>query len=85
MNIQKDKPFGYEYSKKFCVGDLVEWSGWGYDCSGSIIHNSHFGMILSMEPEEFNGRNVMFATVHPVGQEQTKKFIVFVLRKRRIK
>jgi len=85
MKIREDRPFGFEYSKKFRLGELVEWSGWGYDESGLIIHNSHFGMILSMAPEEFNGREVMFATVHPVGQKQTKKFIVFVLRKRQVK
>ena len=80
-----DFPFGHEYSKKFNVGDLVEWTGWDYDQDGSVIHNKNFGIIISMGPEEFNGRTSMFAKVYPAGGGEAIKFIVFVLRKRREK
>jgi hypothetical protein len=83
--MTKDTPFGFEYSKKFHVGDLVEWSGWGYDNIGGIIHNKHFGVILSIETEFFNGRYVLFAKVFPAEGGDPKKFIVFAIRKRQEK
>tara|TARA_Y100000310_G_scaffold234843_1_gene237863 strand:- start:279 stop:536 length:258 start_codon:yes stop_codon:yes gene_type:complete len=85
MKIVKDVPFGYEYSKKFNIGDLVEWTGWDYDGNGDVIHNKSFGIIISMAPEECSGRSSMFAKVYPAGGGEAIKFIVFVLRKRQEK
>jgi hypothetical protein len=81
MKTNKEVPFGYEYSTKFQAGDLVEWSGWGYSEDGEVIHNRNFGIIISIESEFFNGRDVVFAKVLPAGEEETKKFIVMILRK----
>ena len=85
MKIIEDVPFGYEYSKKFSVGDLVEWTGWNYDVNGDVLHTKSFGIIISMGPKECSGRTSMFAKVYPAGGGEAINFIIFVLRKRQVK
>ena len=79
--MNKEKPFGNEFAKKFNIGDLVSWIEWGRDLDGKLSRIHHYGMLVNILHKELGERQVVFASVLPLDQKEAIEITITKIRK----
>ena len=75
--MDEKKAFGELHSKKFVVGDIVEWSSWD-DVKESWLHN--YGVITEIKNEMRHNRLVSVSRVLPVNSNLEIEHFTMSLR-----
>lgn len=79
--LNKEKPFGNEFAKKFNIGDLVSWIEWGRDLDGKLSRIRHYGILVNILHKELGERQVVFASVLPLNQKEAIEITITKIRK----
>ena len=63
--MDEKENFGYLSSKKFNVGDIVEWTTWN---SSDEKYNSNYGILINIENKVKSNRIISVSTVMPINE-----------------
>ena len=63
--MDEKENFGYLSSKKFTVGDIVEWTTWDYE---KEKYNSNYGILINIENKVKSNRIISVSTVMPINE-----------------
>ena len=63
--MDEKENFGYLSSKKFNVGDIVEWTTWD---STDEKYNSNYGILINIENKVKSNRIISISTVMPINE-----------------
>tara|TARA_R100000030_G_scaffold74892_1_gene58020 strand:- start:62 stop:331 length:270 start_codon:yes stop_codon:yes gene_type:complete len=63
--MDEKENFGYLSSKKFNVGDIVEWTTWD---STDEKYNSNYGILINIENKVKSNRIISVSTVKPINE-----------------
>lgn len=63
--MDEKENFGYLSSKKFNVGDIVEWTTWD---STNEKYNSNYGILINIENKVKSNRIISVSTVKPINE-----------------
>lgn len=63
--MESKEGFGSLSSKKFNVGDIVEWTTWD---SATETYNSNYGILIKIENQIRSNRIISISTVKPINE-----------------
>ena len=63
--MDEKENFGYLSSKKFNIGDIVEWTTWDYEHEK---YNSNYGILINIENKVKSNRIISVSTVKPINE-----------------
>tara|TARA_R100000388_G_C7099304_1_gene91359 strand:- start:121 stop:390 length:270 start_codon:yes stop_codon:yes gene_type:complete len=63
--MDEKENFGYLSSKKFNIGDIVEWTTWD---STNEKYNSNYGILINIENKVKSNRIISVSTVKPINE-----------------
>jgi len=67
--MDEKENFGYLSSKKFTVGDIVEWTTWN---STEEKYNSNYGILINIENKVKSNRIISVSTVKPINEPSSE-------------
>jgi|TARA_Y200000002_G_C22512183_1_gene591815 hypothetical protein len=67
--MDEKENFGYLSSKKFNVGDIVEWTTWD---SAEEKYNSNYGILINIENKVKSNRIISVSTVKPINEPSSE-------------
>ncbi len=65
ITMNEKDSFGDLSSKKFVVGDIVEWTTWD---SNVEDYNSNYGILIKIENKVKSNRIISISTVKPINE-----------------
>ena len=63
--MDEKENFGYLSSKKFTIGDIVEWTTWNYE---EEKYNSNYGILINIENKVKSNRIISVSIVKPINE-----------------
>ena len=67
--MNEKETFGSLSSKKFNVGDIVEWTTWDQT---SESYDSNYGILIKIENKVKSNRIISISTVRPINEPQNE-------------
>jgi len=75
ITMDEKENFGHLSSKKFNVGDIVEWTTWNREIED---YDSNYGILIKIENQVKSNRIISISTVMPIN-EPTSEVELFTI------
>ena len=79
--LDNKEAFGALISKKFSIGELVQWKGWYLDNNGDTQTEVFQGVLLDIFVDSVGGRDVMYGKVLPLKNNHIFEINMMILKK----